>query len=181
MHTVGDVVGKVHDLAFDGPACGIRRAAFEPVEHIRIVRINTKFGSALPFRMRSGLVERPWIFDCRVKRGTGQVHARGTAIGEHDLRLESCEQPQGLRVAFETADVPGDFSERTFPVMSERRVSKVVREAGAVDHVGIAAERRADLPSDLRDFQRMCEPGTGEIIRSHDQNLRFRTEPAQCG
>ena len=65
--------------------------------------------------------------------------------------------------------------------MAERRVAEVVRKAGAVDHVGIATERSADLSTDLRDLQRVCKPCTCEIVRAGYQNLRFRAEPAQCG
>lgn len=86
-----------------------------------------------------------------------------------------------MRIAFETTDIAGDFGKRTFPIMAERRVAEVVRKAGAVDHVGIATERSADLSTDLRDLQRVCKPCTCEIVRAGHQNLRFRAEPAQCG
>ena len=86
-----------------------------------------------------------------------------------------------MRIAFETTDIAGDFGKRTFPIMAERRVAEVVRKAGAVDHVGIATERSADLSTDLRDLQRVCKPCTCEIVRAGYQNLRFRAEPAQCG
>ena len=81
-----------------------------------------------------------------------------------------------MRIAFETTDIAGDFGKRTFPIMAERRVAEVVRKAGAVDHVGIATERSADLSTDLRDLQRVCKPCTCEIVRAGYQNLRFRAE-----
>ena len=41
-----------------------------------------------------------------------------------------------------------------------------MRQAGGVDQVGVAAERRAELPADLRALQRVGEPGAREVARA---------------
>lgn len=65
--------------------------------------------------------------------------------------------------------------------MPERRVTKVVGQTGAVDHVRITAEQCADLATDLGDFQRMRQSGAGEIVGTGNQNLAFRAQTPQSG
>jgi len=61
----------------------------------------------------------------------------------------------------------------------ERRVAEVVRQARRVHQVGVAAERRAEFPADLRALQRMGQPGAREVAGPDLDDLRFRGEPAQ--
>ena len=89
MHAVGDVIGQVHHLAFDGTAGGVGRVLFEPGEHVRIIRIDAEFRAALPFRMRGGFGKRPRVFDGRIERGTRQIHACGTSVGKQYFRFEA--------------------------------------------------------------------------------------------
>ena len=46
-----------------------------------------------------------------------------------------------------------DLVQRRLAVVPERRVAEVVGEAGGVDDVGAAAERRAELAADLGDLE----------------------------
>ena len=89
MHAVGDVIGQVHHLAFDGTAGGVGRVLFEPGEHVRIIRIDAEFRTALPFRMRGGFGKRPRVFDGRIERGTRQIDACGTSVGKQYFRFEA--------------------------------------------------------------------------------------------
>ena len=73
----------------------------------------------------------------------------------------------------EAADIAGDVGERTLPIVPERRVTKVVGQTGAVDHVRITAEQCADLATDLGDFQRMRQSSASEIVGTGNQNLAF--------
>ena len=93
-----------------------------------------------------------------------------------DLGFEAREEAQRLRVAFEPADVLGDAGERRLAVVSERRVTEVVRETGAVDHVGVASEKFADLTADLGDFERVGEARAREVVGAGDEDLAFRAE-----
>ena len=61
------------------------------------------------------------------------------------------------------------------------RVTKVMGQTGAVDHVRITAEQCADLATDLGDFQRMRQSGAGEIVGTGNQNLAFRAQTPQSG
>ena len=63
--------------------------------------------------------------------------------------------------------------------MSERGMAQVVREAGGVHKVGIAAEGGAELAADLGAFQRVGEPGAREVPGVHGDHLRLRGQPAQ--
>lgn len=152
MHAVGDVIGQVHHLAFDGTAGGVGRVLFEPGEHVRIIRIDAEFRTALPFRMRGGFGKRPRVFDGRIERGTRQIHACGTSVGKQYFRSRRVNNRKVCALPSKPPILPAISARRTFPIMAERRVAEVVRKAGAVDHVGIATERSADLSTDLRDL-----------------------------
>ena len=102
------------------------------------------------------------------------------------LRLEPGEQAQRLGVALEAAAGEraagiGQGGQRGLPVVAERRVAEIVRQAGRVDQVGVAAEDRAEVAADLRDLERVGEPGPREIGRPGPHHLRLRREPAQGG
>ena len=84
MHAVGDVIGQVHHLAFDGTAGGVGRVLFEPGEHVRIIRIDAEFRTALPFRMRGGFGKRPRVFDGRIERGTIHANQEIAVCNYHD-------------------------------------------------------------------------------------------------
>jgi hypothetical protein len=69
--------------------------------------------------------------------------------------------------------------EGVLAIVAERGVTEVVGEAGGVDHVGIAAQRGADLTPDLRHLQRVREAGAREIVLAGRDNLCLRGQPAQ--
>jgi len=121
------------------------------------------------------------VLKCRVEGGAGEVEA-----GAGDLRLQPGEQPERLGVALEAAAGQravrvGEGRQRRLPVVPERRVAEVVREARRVHQVGVAAERGAEFPADLRALQRMGQPGAREVAGPDLYYLRFRGEPAQRG
>jgi hypothetical protein len=121
------------------------------------------------------------ILERRVEGGAGEVEA-----GAGDLRLQPGEQPERLGVALEAAAGQraarvSEGRQRRLPVVPERRVAQVVRQARRVHQVGVAAERGAEFPADLRALQRMGQPGAREIAGPDLYYLRFRGEPAQCG
>ena len=91
-----------------------------------------------------------------------------------DLGFEASQDAHGLRVALKTSDITGDFGERTLPVMPERRMTQVMGQASAINHIRVTAQHRTDLAADLGDFQSVGESGAGEIVGAGDQNLAFR-------
>ena len=89
MHAVGDVVGQIHYLAFDGTLRYVGDVLFKPCEHVHIVRIDAEFRAAFSFRMRGVFGKRPRVFDGRIERGTRQIHACGTSVGKQYFRFEA--------------------------------------------------------------------------------------------
>ena len=178
MHAVGDVVRQVHDLALDRPR-SLGSALLEPFEHSPVIRVDAEFRAAFPFGMLGGLGVGPRVFDGGVKRRTCQIHSGGAPVGKQYFRFEPGEQSQGLRIAFETADMFRDFSKHTLSVVSERRVAEIVRETGAVDHIRITAEGGANLTANLRNLQCVRESGSYEIVGTGHQHLTFRAEPTE--
>jgi hypothetical protein len=169
VHRIRHVVGPVHDLRFQAGTAR-RRAGPDPVEH-RDVRL---VGAVL-----AGARAGDGILQGRVEGGAGEVEA-----GAGDLRFQPGEQPERLGVALETAARQraagvGERRQRRLPVVPERRVAEVVRQARRVHQVGVAAEGRAQLPADLRALQRMGQPGAREVTGPDLYHLRFRGEPAQ--
>ena len=74
-----------------------------------------------------------------------------------------------------------DGVERRLAVVPERRVAEVVREAGDVDDVRVAAERRAELAADLGDLEGVRQPVAHEVVAAGLHDLRLGREPAEAG
>ena len=180
MDAVGDVVGQIHHLALH--RSGVDGSALlEPPENLHIVGIHAELRAALALGMKGGLLQRPWIFHRGVQSGPGEIHADGTTVIGHDLRLKPGEDAQGLRVALEAADVPGDVGEDAFPVVSEGGMSQIVREARAIDDVGIASQHGSYLAADLRHLKSVGQARAGEVVGPRHKNLAFGAQPSQRG
>ncbi|CAM5654167.1 hypothetical protein SHIRM173S_10100 [Streptomyces hirsutus] len=83
----------------------------------------------------------------RVAQGEVEADADGVAglrIGDEPLGLDAGEQAQRLGVALEAAAVLGELVQRLFAVVAEGRVAQVVREAGGLHQVRVAAEGGTD-------------------------------------
>ena len=72
-----------------------------------------------------------------------------------------------------------DLVQRRFAVVAERRMADVVRESGQIDQVGVAAELLADLPGDLRDLQRVRQPGARHRVLVRRHHLGLPGQPAE--
>src|SRR5579875_2249716 len=77
--------------------------------------------------------------------------------------------------------MPGNLRQRRFAVVPERRMTEVMREACRLHDVGVTAEGRTQIPTDLRAFQRMREPSTREIALDigGTDHLSFGAKPPQ--
>ncbi len=156
VHGVRDVVGPVHDLRLEtAPLCRDRR---------RAASSNAAASTVVVAVLRHTVAARPRVLARGIERGAGQVEPGRFAGVVDDLRLEPGEHPQGLRIALESPAGTGDGVERVLAVVAERRMADVVRETGGVDDVRIAAERGADLAADLRDLERVGQPGAREVV-----------------
>jgi hypothetical protein len=97
------------------------------------------------------------------------------------LGLQAGEQAQRLGVPLEPADAGRDGIQRGLAVVPERRVTEVVRQAGGVDDVGAAAQRRPELPPDLRDLEGVREPVADEVVAGGLDDLGLGRESPQAG
>jgi hypothetical protein len=140
VHGVRHVVGPVHDLSLKARAAW-RRSLADPVEDRAVRLVGAVFAGAGP--------------NHGVLQGSGQGGAGEVEAGAGYLRLQPGEQPQRLRVALETAAgeraaAGRERGERRLPVVAERRMAQVVRQARRVHQVGVAADGGAEFPADLR-------------------------------
>ena len=55
----------------------------------------------------------------------------------------------------------------------------VVRQPGGIDDVRIAAQRRADLATDLGDLERVGQPGAREVVLARHDDLGLVGQPAE--
>ena len=167
VHRVGHVVRPVHDLGLQaGPS--VRSPVPDPAERVGVVGVSAVLDLA-----RAG---QPGVLERGVQGGPAQVQARAG-----DLGLQAGEQPEALRVALEPAAAGRDLGQRGLAVVAERGMPQVMREAGRVHQVGIAAECRPELAPDLGAFQRVGQPGAREVTRAHLYYLRLGGQPAQRG
>ena len=116
------VVGPIHDLGLQARAAG-RRAGPDPLERGRIGGV----GAVLPGPGPDGGV---------LQRGV-ERRPRQVEPGAGYFRLQAGEQAQRLGVALEAAAGQGagggrERGERRLPVMPERRVAEVMRQARRV-------------------------------------------------
>ena len=91
--------------------------------------------------------------------------------GVERLGLQPGQQPERLRVALEAADVSGQLGQRALAVVPERRVAEVVREAGRLDQVGVAADGHRHVAADLGDLEGVGEPVAGEVVGRRADHL----------
>ncbi len=182
---VGDVVGQVHDLRLDAGLAD-RRGRAHPVERRTVVVVHAELpdrpwqavGVATGGNRR--LVDRPRVLRGGVEHAAGQVEAEAAAVGVERLGLQPGEQPERLRVALEATDVRGQLGQRALAVVPERRVAEVVREAGRLDQVGVAADGHGDVASDLGDLEGVGEAVAGEVVGRRADHLGLGGQATQC-
>ena len=155
VHRVGDVVRPVHDLRLEA-APPVRRA-LRAASGRRRGRRRTRRTCGCRSRRGHGYLHGG------VQRRPGQVEADAAPVRRERLGLQPGQDPQALRVALEAAAARGHLVERRLAGVPERRVAEVVRQAGGLDQVGVAAERLAELAADLRALQRVGQPGAREV------------------
>ena len=95
--------------------------------------------------------------------------------------LEFVDDAQRLQVVLEATVAVHARVQRVLPGVSEWRVAEVVCQRDRLDQVLVQPQIAADRAADLRDFDRMREPGTEQIAFVVDENLRLVFEPAKGG
>src|SRR5690242_10706779 len=71
--------------------------------------------------------------------------------------------------------------ERTLAGMPKRRMTEVVGQCQCFSKVFVETKRACERAGDLRDFERMGEPGTEMVALVKDKNLRLVSKAAEGG
>ena len=89
------------------------------------------------------------------------------------------DDAQGVPVMVEGAVIFHLSGQHFFSRMSKGRVPQVVGEADGFRQVFIAAQRPGEGPADLRDFQRMGQPGAVVVSLIIDEDLGLVFQPPE--
>src|SRR5690606_12419917 len=155
-----------------------RRTGAQPGEGGGVIRVEAELAAARG--VGDALLLRPGVLATRIEARAREVEAVGTTVGVEHLRLEAGEQAQRLGVAFEAADIGRPVVERALAVMAVGRMPEVVREARRVVDVGVEAEVRGELATDLGDLEPVGEAVSGEVeAGGRAQHLGLDGEPAK--
>ncbi len=169
VRAVRHIVGPVHQLRLHTPSTG-RRAVANPGENRHVVGVDAELRRVVPLG--------PGVLQRRVQGGPGEVQTGLPAVDIHDLDLKTGQLTQALGVSLEPPAVAGSRVQGGLAVVTERRVSDVMRQAGGVDQVRIGAQRTGQAPADLSGLQGMGEPGTREVVVERTDDLRLAGQPA---
>jgi hypothetical protein len=93
--------------------------------------------------------------------------------------FEAGEDAEVLRVALEAAERFRDLVERPLTVVSVRRMPDVVGQAGEVHQVRVATQADGHPAADLRDLQRVGQPGPRGLALAGADHLRLVGEAAK--
>ena len=95
--------------------------------------------------------------------------------------LERGDDAQRLRVVVEAAGVGEAAVERALAGMAERRMAEVVGERQRLAQILVEPERAGERAGDLRDFERVGEPGAEMVALVEDEHLGLVGQPAEGG
>ena len=95
--------------------------------------------------------------------------------------LETGQDPEILGIAFETAILVGDLIECAFAVVPVGRVPDVMGQPGQLDEVEVAAHSDRHAAPDLRDLQRVGQPGARGVTFTRSDDLCLVGQAAQRG
>ena len=95
--------------------------------------------------------------------------------------LQLIDHAQALQVVLEAAVRGHAVVERVLPGVAEGRVAEVVREGDGFGQVLVELQRAGDGARQLRDLDRMREPGAEQVAFVVEEHLRLVDEPAKSG
>ena len=157
--------------------CPSAPAVAEPVEDRQVVVVDAELALAPAALL---VAPPPRVLGRGVEGGAGQVEPGRAAVGVDPLGLEPGQQPQGLGVALEPADV--------LRRSRRGRARRCGRTAGARGRGrGRPSRRRrrcspsacAELAADLGDLEAVREPVADEVVVAGLHDLGLGRQPAQ--
>ena len=170
MRVVGDVVG-------DRRALRLETGIFvEPeVEEFGKVadRLRDRAFQALP----AGVGERAVVLDQALQRLPGEVQPVELGIAA----FQPGDDAQRLGVVVEAAPFRHLRVQRILAGMAEGRVAEIVDQRDRLGEVLVAAQRPRQRAGDLRDLDRVGEPGAVVVALMRDEDLRLVLEAAEGG
>ena len=175
MHGISNIVRPVHGLRFHrGPRLAAtvvsrRIMGADPIKHVGLFVVAAIFPVGAAIRVGFGT----WIFTRRIKCRPREVQPTAGTGGVQNFRFQQCQNPQGLRVAFEAAAFIGKLIERGLAIMAVRRVADIVDQPRHFTQVRVQAQAFANAPGDLRHLQGMRQPGARSIAVARAHHLGF--------
>ncbi len=176
---VVDVVGIVGDVV--GDRAGLRLRArigpqFEVVGTAVFGDAARQLAFAVPLDRDPGAVgQRAVVLHQPFQRLEGEIEAVEARIGP----LQRRHHPQGLRVVVEAAERREAMVERALAGVAERRMAEIVAERRALREVLVEAERAGERTRDLRDLQRVGQPGAEMVALVKHEDLGLVGETAK--
>ena len=162
VRVVGNGVGQVGQLRLQA---GLR-AVDEAARH-----------AAGLGRVEQSRVGRRAVFEDAFARLESQVQAVVVRVAV----LQLIDHAQALQVVLEAAVRGHAVVERVLPGVAEGRVAEVVREGDGFGQVLVELQRAGDGARQLRDLDRMREPGAEQVAFVVEEHLRLVDEPAKSG
>ncbi len=152
---VGDFVGEVRQLRLQSRLLTIDEALAHVAELDRVV-----VGAVLEDSLAA--------FE-------GQIQAVEFRV----VLLEFVDHAQRLQVVFETAEIHHAIVERILARVAERRMPEIVGEADGLGQFLVQPQRARNRARNLRDFERMRQPGPVQIAFVIDEHLGLVDQPAK--
>ena len=109
------------------------------------------------------MIQGPRILTSGIQSGSAEVESNRFRFRSEDLRFETGKEPEGLSISLKASDASGPLVECLFAVVTEWRVTEIVRKAGHVNQIGADAEVASHLSTNLSDFERMRETSPSKI------------------
>ena len=170
MGVVGDVVGYRGALRLQ-PGMAVELEIEQPGKVADGLR-------HLPFQpFARGVGQRPVVLDQSLQRLPGQVQSVKLGIAA----FETGNDAKRLGVVIKAAPSGHLGVERVLAGMSERRMAEIMHERDRLGEVLVATQRPRQRPRNLRDLDRVGQPGTKMVAFMGDEHLRLVFQAAERG
>jgi hypothetical protein len=153
---VGDCVSDIHKLRFEPGLPAIQKSFTQLAKFARIAS-------------RA-------MFENALTRFVSEIQAGKIRV----LRFEVVDDTQRLKVVLESTMVSHARIQGILSGMAERRVTEIVREADCLNKGLVDSKCARNGSRDLRNFQRVRQPGSIQIAFVIDENLRLVHQAAKC-
>ena len=170
MRVVGDVVG-------DRRALRLETGIFVEPEVEQLGKVADRLRHRALEALAAGVGERAVVLDEALQRLPGEVQPVELGIAA----LQPGDDAQRLGVVVEAAPLRHLLVQRILAGMAEGRVAEIVDQRDRLGEVLVAAQRPRQRAGDLRDLDRVGEPGAVVVALMRDEDLRLVLQAAEGG